>query len=143
MQMRAAEISDIIKKQVSSFNAEAELKETGQVVAVKDGIALIYGLDQVQAGEMVEFDSGLSGMALNLETDNVGVVIFGDDKEIVEGATVKRTGKIVQVPAGKGLLGRVVDAVGLGHSADVQRVGAADVAVVAVGHFPPPPRLAS
>lgn len=112
MEIRAAEISDILQKQISGFDAGSELKEVGQVVTVKDGIAVIYGLDGVQAGEMVEFGGGLMGMVLNLETDNVGVVIFGDDKEVKEGDTVKRTGKIVEVPIGKELLGRVIDALG-------------------------------
>ena len=116
MTIRAAEISDILKKQIANFNNQAELKEVGEVVAVGDGIAKIYGLDSVQAGEMVEFSGGLKGMALNLETDNVGVVIFGNDRDVKEGDTVKRTGEIVQVPVGKGLLGRVVD--GLGNPID-------------------------
>jgi hypothetical protein len=92
--------------------AEAEVSEVGQVLSVGDGIARVYGLDNVQAGEMVEFPGGVKGMALNLERDNVGVVIFGDDRGIKEGDTVKRTGEIVDVPVGKGLLGRVVDALG-------------------------------
>ncbi len=112
MQIRAAEISEILRDQVANFNGSPELKEVGQVTTVKDGIAVIYGLDNVQAGEMVEFSSGLKGMALNLEADNVGVVIFGNDREVKEGDTVKRTKEIVQVPAGKELLGRVVDALG-------------------------------
>ncbi len=112
MEIRAAEISNIIKKQIADFGAEAEVAEVGQVISVGDGVARIYGLDQVQAGEMVEFPGGIKGMALNLETDNVGVVIFGDDRDIKEGDTVKRTGAIVEVPVGKGLLGRVVDALG-------------------------------
>jgi F-type H+-transporting ATPase subunit alpha len=112
MDIRPSEISDILKKQISGFSAEAELTETGQVVKVGDGIATIYGLENVQAGEMVEFNGGLKGMALNLEADNVGVVIFGDDRSVKEGDTVKRTGEIVDVPVGRGLLGRVVDALG-------------------------------
>jgi F-type H+-transporting ATPase subunit alpha len=112
MDIRAAEISAILKEQIANFGTEAEVAEVGQVLSVGDGIARIYGLDKVQAGEMVEFDSGIRGMALNLETDNVGVVIFGDDRTIKEGDTVKRTGAIVEVPVGKGLLGRVVDALG-------------------------------
>jgi F-type H+-transporting ATPase subunit alpha len=112
MEIRAAEISNIIKEQIANFGAEAEVAEVGQVISVGDGVARIYGLDQVQAGEMVEFPGGVKGMALNLETDNVGVVIFGDDRDIKEGDTVKRTGAIVDVPVGKGLLGRVVDALG-------------------------------
>jgi len=113
MDIRAAEISEILKKQIASFDAGAETAEVGQVLSVGDGIARIYGLDNVQAGEMVEFPSaGLRGMALNLEIDNVGVVIFGDDRAIREGDLVKRTGAIVDVPVGKGLLGRVVDPLG-------------------------------
>jgi len=112
MEIRAAEISNIIKEQIANFGAEAEVAEVGQVISVGDGVARIYGLDQVQAGEMVEFPGGVKGMALNLETDNVGVVIFGDDRDIKEGDIVKRTGAIVDVPVGKGLLGRVVDALG-------------------------------
>ena len=112
MQIRAAEISNIIKKQIADFDTQADVAEVGQVLSVGDGIARVYGLDQVQAGEMVEFPGGIKGMALNLETDNVGVVIFGDDRDIKEGDTVKRTGAIVEVPVGKELLGRVVDALG-------------------------------
>jgi F-type H+-transporting ATPase subunit alpha len=112
MDIRAAEISAILKDQIKNFGKEAEVSEVGQVLSVGDGIARIYGLDNVQAGEMVEFPGGVRGMALNLETDNVGVVIFGTDREIKEGDTVKRTGAIVDVPVGKGLLGRVVDALG-------------------------------
>lgn len=116
MEIRAAEISAILKKEIENFGTEADVAEVGQVLSVGDGVARVYGLDQVQAGEMVEFDDGTKGMALNLETDNVGVVIFGDDRNIKEGATVKRTGDIVDVPVGKGLLGRVVD--GLGNPID-------------------------
>ena len=112
MDIRAAEISAILKEQIANFGTEAEVAEVGQVLSVGDGIARIYGLDKVQAGEMVEFAGGIRGMALNLETDNVGVVIFGDDRTIKEGDTVKRTGAIVEVPVGRGLLGRVVDALG-------------------------------
>ena len=112
MDIRAAEISDILKREIQNFGTEAEVTEVGQVLSVGDGIARIYGLDNVQAGEMVEFESGVQGMALNLETDNVGVVIFGTDRDIKEGQTVKRTGAIVDVPVGKELLGRVVDALG-------------------------------
>ena len=112
MDLRAAEISSILKEQIAGFGTETDVAEVGQVLSVGDGIARIYGLDQVQAGEMVEFPGGIRGMALNLETDNVGVVIFGDDSNIKEGDTVKRTGDIVDVPVGKGLLGRVVDALG-------------------------------
>jgi F-type H+-transporting ATPase subunit alpha len=112
MDIRAAEISTILKDQIANFGSEAEVAEVGQVLSVGDGIARVYGLDEVQAGEMVEFPNGVQGMALNLETDNVGIVIFGDDREIKEGDTVKRTGSIVDVPVGKGLLGRVVDPLG-------------------------------
>src|SRR5687767_8576493 len=112
MDIRAAEISAILKEQIKNFGTEAEVTEVGQVLSVGDGIARCYGLDKVQAGEMVEFESGTRGMALNLETDNVGIVIFGSDRDIAEGQTVKRTGAIVDVPVGKGLLGRVVDALG-------------------------------
>ena len=116
MDIRAAEISKVIKDQIANFGTEAEVSETGQVLSVGDGIARIYGLDNVQAGEMVEFSNGVQGMALNLEADNVGVVIFGSDSQIREGDVVKRTGTIVDVPVGKGLLGRVVD--GLGNPID-------------------------
>ncbi len=112
MDIRAAEISAILKEQIQNFGQEAEVSEVGQVLSVGDGIARAYGLDNVQAGEMVEFENGVRGMALNLEIDNVGIVIFGNDREIKEGQTVKRTGAIVDVPVGKGLLGRVVDALG-------------------------------
>ena len=112
MDLRAAEISAILKEQIANFGTEAEVSEVGQVLSVGDGIARVYGLDKVQAGEMVEFPGGIKGMALNLESDNVGVVIFGSDAAISEGDTVKRTGEIVDVPVGKGLLGRVVDALG-------------------------------
>ena len=112
MDIRAAEISKVIKDQIASFGTEAQVSEVGSVLSVGDGIARIHGLDQVQAGEMVEFSNGVKGMALNLEADNVGVVIFGSDAEIKEGDVVKRTGTIVDVPVGKGLLGRVVDALG-------------------------------
>jgi len=112
MDIRAAEISSILKTQIANFGAEAQVTEVGQILSVGDGIARAYGLDKVQAGEMVEFENGARGMALNLESDNVGIVIFGEDREIKEGQTVKRTGAIVDVPIGKGLLGRVVDALG-------------------------------
>ena len=112
MDIRAAEISAILKDQISNFGSEAEVSEVGRVLSVGDGIARVYGLDQVQAGELVEFDGGVKGMALNLETDNVGIVIFGDDRGIKEGDTVRRTSSIVDTPVGKGLLGRVVDALG-------------------------------
>jgi F-type H+-transporting ATPase subunit alpha len=116
MDIRAAEISSILKDQIKNFGQEAQVSEIGQVLSVGDGIARVYGLDKVQAGEMVEFPGNIRGMALNLEADNVGVVIFGDDRSIKEGDTVKRTGAIVDVPVGKGLLGRVVD--GLGNPID-------------------------
>ena len=112
MDIQAAEISAILKQQIQGFGAEAQVSEIGQVLSVGDGIARVYGLDNVQAGEMVEFPGGIRGMALNLESDNVGVVIFGNDRDIKEGDTVKRTGSIVDVPVGKGLLGRVVDPLG-------------------------------
>ncbi|MCM8556428.1 F0F1 ATP synthase subunit alpha [Sphingomicrobium sediminis] len=112
MDIRAAEISRVIRDEIENFDAEAQVTETGSVLSVGDGIARVHGLDKVQAGEMVEFESGVKGMALNLEHDNVGVVIFGSDQGVSEGSTVKRTGDIVDVPIGKGLLGRVVDALG-------------------------------
>ncbi|MBD59246.1 MAG: F0F1 ATP synthase subunit alpha [Citromicrobium sp.] len=112
MDIRAAEISKVIKDQIANFDAQAQESEVGTVLSVGDGIARIHGLDKVQAGEMVEFDGGVKGMALNLEADNVGVVIFGSDTNIREGDTVRRTETIVDVPVGKGLLGRVVDALG-------------------------------
>jgi F-type H+/Na+-transporting ATPase subunit alpha len=112
MDIRPAEISAILKREIQNFGSDAEVSEVGQVLSVGDGIARVYGLDNVQAGEMVEFPGGIKGMALNLETDNVGVVIFGSDSTIKEGDTVKRTGAIVEVPVGKGLLGRVVDPLG-------------------------------
>src|SRR5215468_6013661 len=112
MDIRAAEISAILKEQIKNFGQEAEVAEIGQVISVGDGIARVYGLDKVQAGEMVEFPGAVKGMALNLEADNDGVVIFGDDRDIKEGDLVKRTGAIVEVPVGKELLGRVVDALG-------------------------------
>ena len=116
MDINAAEISRVIKDQIANFGNDAEVSEVGQVLSVGDGIARVHGLDNVQAGEMVEFPGGIKGMALNLEADNVGVVIFGSDAGIKEGDTVKRTGTIVDVPVGKGLLGRVVD--GLGNPID-------------------------
>src|SRR4051795_11513249 len=138
MEIRAAEISAILKQQIASFGSEADIAEVGQVLSVGDGIARVYGLDTVQAGEMVEFPNGMKGMALNLEIDNVGVVIFGDDSGIREGDTVKRTGAIVDVPVGKGLLGRVVDGLGnpidgLGPLKDVTR---ARIEVKAPGIIP-------
>jgi F-type H+/Na+-transporting ATPase subunit alpha len=112
MDIRAAEISAILQEQIKNFGQEAEVSEVGQVLSVGDGIARVYGLDNVEAGEMVEFENGVRGMALNLEADNVGIVIFGSDQHIKEGQTVKRTAAIVDVPVGKEMLGRVVDALG-------------------------------
>jgi len=112
MEIRAAEISAILKQQIASFGTEADVAEVGQVLSIGDGIARVYGLDTVQAGEMVAFPNGMRGMALNLESDNVGVVVFGEDSGIHEGDIVKRTGAIVDAPVGRGLLGRVVDALG-------------------------------
>src|ERR1041384_4429002 len=138
MDIRAAEISTILKKQIKDFGQEAEVSEIGQVLSVGDGIARVYGLDTVQAGEMVEFPNGMKGMALNLEIDNVGVVIFGDDSGIREGDTVNRTGAIVDVPVGKGLLGRVVDALGnpIDGKAPLADVRRARVEVKAPGIVP-------
>lgn len=116
MELRAAEISNILKEQIAGFGNDAEVAEIGRVLSVGDGVARVHGLDNVQAGEMVEFPGGIKGMALNLESDNVGVVIFGDDRTIKEGDVVKRTSTIVECPVGKGLLGRVVD--GLGNPID-------------------------
>ena len=116
MEIRAAEISSILKEQIANFGAETDVAEVGRVLSVGDGVARVHGLDNVRAGEMVEFNDGVKGMALNLENDNVGVVIFGDDRAIREGDVVKRTGAIVEVPVGRGLLGRVVD--GLGNPID-------------------------
>ncbi|MEJ1995545.1 MAG: F0F1 ATP synthase subunit alpha [Limibacillus sp.] len=116
MDIRAAEISSILKEQIENFGTEADVAEVGQVLSVGDGVARVYGLDNVQAGELVEFPGAIQGMALNLEKDNVGIVIFGDDRNIAEGDTVKRTGSIVDVPVGRSLLGRVVD--GLGNPID-------------------------
>jgi ATP synthase F1 delta subunit len=115
MDIRAAEISKVIKDQIANFGTEAQVSEVGSVLSVGDGIARIHGLDNVQAGEMVEFSNGIQGMALNLEADNVGVVIFGSDAKSSEGDVVKRTGTIVDVPVGKELLGRVVDGLGNPH----------------------------
>ncbi|RZO32366.1 MAG: F0F1 ATP synthase subunit alpha [SAR116 cluster bacterium] len=112
MDIRAAEISAILKEQIANFGSDAEIAEVGRVLSVGDGIARVYGLDEVQAGEMVEFEGGVKGMALNLEADNVGIVIFGDDRAIKEGDVVRRTASIVDAPVGMGLLGRVVDALG-------------------------------
>src|ERR1700755_966649 len=134
-----AEISEILKKQIAAFDTEANVAETGQVLSVGDGIARVFGLQNVMAGEMVEFPgAGLRGMALNLETDNVGVVIFGDDRQIREGDTVARTGSLVDVPVGDGLLGRSVD--GLGNPIDgkgpLVNVSRARVEVKAPGIIP-------
>src|SRR6188474_2811053 len=112
MDIRAAEISRVIRDQIANFSADAEVSEIGTVLSVGDGIARVHGLDNVQAGEMVEFPGGIRGMTLNLESDNVGIVIFGSDRDIGEGDVVKRTKSIVDVPVGKALLGRVVDALG-------------------------------
>jgi F-type H+-transporting ATPase subunit alpha len=112
MDIQPSEISKILKEEIKNFGSDSEILEVGQVLSVGDGIARIYGLDNVQAGEMVEFNNGTKGMALNLENDNVGVVLFGSDSGIKEGDTVKRTNSIVDVPVGKELLGRVVDALG-------------------------------
>ena len=138
MDIRAAEISAILKQQIASFGSEADVAEVGQVLSVGDGIARVYGLDKVQAGELVEFPNGVKGMALNLESDNVGVVIFGDDSGISEGATVKRTGAIVDVPVGRGLLGRVVDALGqpIDGKGPLQEVARTRVEVKAPGIIP-------
>ena len=112
MEFKVEEFSNILQKTIENYHSVAELKEVGEVIKIGDGIAKVYGLNNVQAGELVEFDSGVKGMALNLEIDNVGIVVFGDAQKIKEGSNVKRTGKIVEVPAGKGLLGRVIDALG-------------------------------
>ena len=112
MSINPSEVTKLLKDQIKNFGEKAEVSEIGKVLSVGDGIARVYGLDNVQAGEMVEFDDGSKGMALNLENDNVGVVIFGDDRKIKEGDTVKRTNAIVDVPVGKELLGRVVDGLG-------------------------------
>ena len=113
MEINPSEITKLLKEQIKNFGQKAEISEVGKVLTVGDGIARVYGLDNVQAGEMVEFNDGSKGMALNLESDNVGVVIFGDDRQIKEGDTVKRTNSIVDVPVGKELLGRVVDGLGV------------------------------
>ncbi len=112
MDIRAAEISAVLKEQIANFGTEAEMAEVGRVLSVGDGIARVYGLDEVEAGELVTFEDGTRGLALNLETDNVGIVVLGDDKNIHEGGTVKRSKSIVDVPVGKAMLGRVVDALG-------------------------------
>ena len=113
MEINPSEITKLLKEQIKNFGEKAEVSEVGKVLTVGDGIARVYGLDNVQAGEMVEFSDGSKGMALNLESDNVGIVIFGDDRQIKEGDTVKRTNSIVDVPVGKELLGRVVDGLGV------------------------------
>ena len=138
MDIRAAEISAILKEQITNFGNEAEVAEVGSVLSVGDGIARVYGLDQVQAGELVEFDNGVKGMALNLETDNVGVVIFGDDRGIQEGDVVKRTETIVDAPVGDGLLGRVVDALGnpIDGKGPIENVERGRVEVKAPGIMP-------
>src|ERR1700744_2274193 len=112
MDIQPAEIFAILKREIQNFGADAQVSEVGEVLSVGDGIARVHGLDNVQAGEVVEVPGGINGMALNLKTDNVGSVIFGSDATIKEGDTVKRTGAIVEVPVGKGLLGRVVDPLG-------------------------------
>jgi F-type H+-transporting ATPase subunit alpha len=138
MDIRAAEISAILKEQIKNFGQEAEVSEVGQVLSVGDGIARVHGLDNVQMGEMVEFPGGIRGMALNLESDNVGIVIFGSDRDIGEGDTVKRTRAIVDVPVGKGLLGRVVDALGnpIDGKGPIVAEGRARVDVKAPGIIP-------
>ncbi len=138
MDINAAEISAILKNEIANFGNEAQVTEVGQVLSVGDGIARVYGLDNVQAGEMVEFANGVRGMALNLEADNVGVVIFGSDRDLKEGQTVKRTGDIVSVPVGKGLLGRVVDALGnpIDGKGPIEAAGRKQVDVKAPGIIP-------
>ncbi len=138
MEIRAAEISAILKDQIAHFDVEADISEVGQVLSVGDGVARIFGLDNVQAGELVEFPGGIKGMALNLEIDNVGVVIFGSDRDIAEGDTVKRTGAIVDVPVGKGILGRVVDSIGnpIDGKGPIEDTGRRRVEVKAPGIIP-------
>jgi F-type H+-transporting ATPase subunit alpha len=138
MDIRAAEISAILKEQIESFGTEADVAEVGQVLSVGDNVARVYGLDNVQAGELVEFPGGVLGMALNLEHDNVGVVLFGEDRGIKEGDTVKRTGRIVDAPVGKGLLGRVVDALGnpIDGKGPIEDAGRSLVEVKAPGIIP-------
>ena len=138
MEIRAAEISAILKNQIANFDVEADISEVGQVLSVGDGVARIFGLDNVQAGELVEFPGGIKGMALNLEIDNVGVVIFGSDRDIAEGDTVKRTGAIVDVPVGKGILGRVVDSLGnpIDGKGPIEDTGRRRVEVKAPGIIP-------
>jgi len=138
MSIKASEISSIIRDQINNFESQADISEVGTVLKVGDGVAQVYGLDNVQAGEMVEFTGGVQGMALNLEEDNVGIVIFGDDRGIKEGDTVKRTQKIVEVPVGKGLLGRVVDALGnpIDGKGPIQRSESRRIEVKAPGIIP-------
>jgi F-type H+-transporting ATPase subunit alpha len=138
MEIRPAEISEIIKQQIANFGTEADVAEVGTVLSIGDGIARVYGLDKVQAGEMVEFPNGARGLALNLESDNVGVVVFGDDSGIRENDIVKRTGAIVDVPVGRGLLGRVVDALGepIDGKGPLTNVTRARVEVKAPGFVP-------
>ena len=138
MEIKAAEISEILKTQIADFSAQADVAEIGQVLSVGDGVARVYGLDQVRAGEMVEFPGGIQGMALNLEMDNVGVVIFGSDRDIKEGDIVRRTGKIVSVPVGEGLLGRVVDALGnpIDGKGPIKTIESSRVEVKAPGIIP-------
>lgn len=138
MEIRAAEISDILKKQIADFGASADVAEIGQVLSIGDGVARVYGLDQVQAGEMVDFAGGVKGMALNLEADNVGVVVFGSDRDIKEGDIVRRTGEIVEVPVGKELLGRVVDALGnpIDGKGPINASGTSRIEVKAPGIIP-------
>ena len=138
MSIKASEISSIIRDQINNFESQADISEVGTVLKVGDGVAQVYGLDNVQAGEMVEFTGGVQGMALNLEEDNVGIVIFGDDRGIKEGDTVKRTQKIVEVPVGKGLLGRVVDALGnpIDGKGPIQSSESSRIEVKAAGIIP-------
>ena len=138
MDIRAAEISAILKEQIANFGSDAEVAEVGRVLSVGDGIARVHGLDEVQAGEMVEFESGVKGMALNLESDNVGIVIFGDDRSIKEGDVVRRTAAIVDTPVGMGLLGRVVDALGnpIDGKGPLKKVERSRVEVKAPGIMP-------
>ena len=138
MDIRAAEISAILKEQIANFGSDAEVAEVGRVLSVGDGIARVHGLDEVQAGEMVEFEGGVKGMTLNLESDNVGIVIFGDDRAIKEGDVVRRTASIVDAPVGKGLLGRVVDALGnpIDGKGPLKKVERSRVEVKAPGIMP-------
>jgi F-type H+-transporting ATPase subunit alpha len=135
MQIRAEEISQIIQKQIEGFDSSVELAETGSVISVGDGIARIYGLEKCMAGELIEFPGGLFGMALNLEADNVGAVLLGDDRHVKEGDEVRRTGRIVQVPTGKALLGRVVNPLGqpIDGKGPIAAEGTANIDVVAPG----------